>query len=108
MFIVIDGPDGSGKSTLAASVANTLAAEGRSAPVGSEEPPGYALEDLEALVKMLLSMFESGEFLRFLRFSSDFAAGVRDLVEWQRNAQVRQVAGVVTRLRGQVKPGAGV
>ena len=63
---------------------------------------------LEALVKMLLSMFESGEFLRFLRFSSDFAAGVRDLVEWQRNAQVRQVAGVVTRLRGQVKPGAGV
>ncbi len=68
-----------------------------SAPVGSEEPPGYALEDLEALVKMLLSMFESGEFLRFLRFSSD-TAGILPLIPTGVAAPIQVFSQAVTAL----------
>lgn len=73
------------------------AASPRSAPVGSEEPPDYTLKDLKALVKMLLSMFESGEFLRFLRFSSD-TAGILPLIPTGVAAPIQVFSQAVTAL----------
>ena len=76
---------------------DTLAREERERAELGARLMGYALEDLEALVKMLLSMFESGEFLRFLRFSSD-TAGILPLIPTGVAAPIQVFSQAVTAL----------